>query len=202
MTDLIFLIDQDGPLADFDRYFFDRCNENGWTMECDYASQTARFATDHIPDEEERALARAMVDTAGWFSELPVTEGAIDGLNKLAEVPNSEIWICTKPLEINPTCRDDKAAWLQKHFGDHWVDHLILSPDKSLVQGHLLLDDAPKLEWTKRATWVPVVFPMNWNGQGSEWEGLLTWTWGDDLEILVDIAKANAHYGSRSVLFS
>lgn len=202
MSDLVFLVDQDGPLADFDPWFHNRCGEEGIEIEVDHANQIHRFATDHILDEEQRALARKMVDTAGWFRELPLVEGALDGINKLAEVPNSEVWICTKPLEINPTCRDDKAAWVRKHLGGDWDHRLILAPDKSLVQGHVLLDDAPKLEWMDRATWVPVVYPMNWNGQGSEWDGLLNWKWGDDLDILVDIAKSNAHYSSSSVLFS
>lgn len=198
MTDLVFLIDQDGPLADFDPHFHSRCREEGWYIEVEsHHHQTFRFATDHMPNEEERAAARAMVDTPGWFRDLPVVEGAQEGLAKLAEVPNSEVWICTKPLEANVTCRDDKAWWIEQHFGEEWVDRLILAPDKSLVQGHLLLDDAPKPEWSHRASWVPVIFPMNWNGAGSDWDGLLNWKWGDDLEILVEIAKSNAYYSSQ-----
>lgn len=198
MTDLVFLVDQDGPLADFDPHFHNRCREQGWYLDCEGAhDQTFRFATDHMPHEEQRLAARAMVDTAGWFRELPVVEGAIEGLNRLAEVPNSEVWICTKPLEANATCRDDKAWWLEQHFGREWVDRLILAPDKSLVQGHLLLDDAPKPEWSQRASWVPVIFPMNWNGAGSDWDGQIHWQWGDDIEILVDIAKSNAYYSQQ-----
>lgn len=168
-------MDQDGPLADFDRQFFARCEQNGWEMDCTVETQTARFATDHIPNGRERHLARKMVDSPGWFSELPVTPGAVDGLRELAEY--AEVWICSKPLEANPTCRDEKAAWLARHFGKEWAARLILAPDKSLVHGDILLDDAIKPEWLERATWTPVVFPTPWNDGELPTAG--RWTWGN-----------------------
>src|SRR3546814_844527 len=123
----------DGPLADFDVHFFRRCNENGWPMDCTVTTQTARFATDHIPDKAHRSLARQMVDTAGWFDELPVTPGAVEGLTSLAE--HFEVWVCTKPLEANPTCRDDKAKWLVRHFGKEWESRPILPPEDRKSDG-------------------------------------------------------------------
>lgn len=39
------------------------------------------------------------------------------------------------------------AQWLVEHIGDGWDRRLILTPDKSLVVGDILLDDAPKHEW-------------------------------------------------------
>lgn len=179
----IVLVDQDGPLAHFDALFFERCAESGWPMDCTLAEQRHRFATDHIPDKFMRQMARNMVNTSGWFADLPVVEGAIDGLHELSEV--ADVWICTKPLEANPTCRDEKAAWLVKHFGPEWERRLIISPDKSMVRGDVLLDDAPYLEWLERAPWRTVIFPMSWNGAGSKWEGHDRWTWGDPIAQLL-----------------
>jgi 5'-nucleotidase len=185
----------DGPLADFDRHFFKRCAESGWLMDCDYAGQVHRFATDHIPDKEHRRLAREMVDSTRWFYDLPVTPGSQEGLEELAQ--HAEVWVCTKPLEANATCRDDKAAWLARHFGEWWVKRLILAPDKSLVMGDVLLDDAPHPRWFQRAAWTPVIFPMSWNGPGSKWDGMCRWKWGDNIEHFAYYAREMAQWRDR-----
>lgn len=186
MTTPLILIDMDGPLADFDGRFWERCAAAGWPMDCEPHEQTARFATNHIPDRSHRAAARRMVDTEPWFRDLPVVPGAVEGMERLSEY--AEVWICTKPLEANPTCRDDKAAWLAEHFGDHWLQRLILAPDKSMIQGDVLLDDAPKPEWFDRAAWRPVIFPTSWNW-GAPWDDLPRWDWSDDVDRLIDIVK-------------
>lgn len=187
----IVLVDMDGPLADFDQHFWDRCAAAGHSFDIEHPHQQEhRYFTDHLSDPDERRAARAMVDSPGWFEALPVTPGAAAGMAALAEL--ADVWICTKPLEVNPTCRDAKAAWLAEHFGSYWERRLIIAPDKSLVAGDVLLDDAPKPEWydgrvkvAPRALWRPVIFTAPFNGVGSDWSGLPHWTWGDDPATLI-----------------
>lgn len=184
MRDLLtILVDLDGVVADFDAKFYRRCAEEGWEMHSSLETQCHRFATDCIPNLGERAKARRMVDTEpGWFRDLPVIDGAVEGLHALAG--RAEVWLCSKPLEAQATCRDDKAAWVVEHLGAEWERRLILAADKSMVRGDILLDDAPHPEWFGRASWVPVIYPAPWNGEGSKWEGLPRWRWGDPFEAL------------------
>lgn len=186
----IILVDQDGPLADFDRQFFQVCREQGWELDATLETQRHRYATDHILNKQERAAARAYVNShPRWFHDLPVVAGAKEGLAQLAE--RYEVWICTKPLEANKACRDGKAEWVRRHLGEEWERRLIITPDKSLVNGVILLDDAPNPEWFDRAAWKPVVFRTPWNGDNSKWEGLPSWTWQDDpadFDYLVQLA--------------
>lgn len=180
---LVLLLDMDGPLADFDRHFHDRCVEMGG-IEFDVAGpheQTERYFTEHIPDPRQRREARKMIDAAGWFAQLPVVEGAKEGVAEL-EAAGIDIWVCTKPLERNPTCRDDKGAWLRRHF-PQLEDKLILAPNKGMIHGDILLDDAPKVEWFDYATWRPVLFAVPFNSS-PEWATLPRWTWGDSIDDL------------------
>lgn len=179
----VILVDMDGPLAGFDQAFYELCDRLGFEMNSTLETQTERYATGHVVIPAERKFARAIVDSPGWFIRLPVVEGAVEGLNALAEV--AEVWICTKPLEVNPTCRDEKGAWLKDHFGSEWEKRMIIAPDKSLVRGAILLDDAPFPEWFERASWNPVVYPTSWNGEGTAWQGLPRWTWGDPIDSLL-----------------
>lgn len=182
----VILVDMDGPLADFDMMFFDEVLARGWEIDCTPEKQRHRFATDHMPNRHERNAARQMVNDEGWFRHLPVTPGAYDGLHMLADY--GDVWVCSKPLEANPTCRDDKARWLAEHFGSQWMRKLILAPDKSLVHGDVLLDDAIKLRWldNPHRTWEPVCFKSPFNGHSeSEWLHLPQWTWGEPIERLL-----------------
>lgn len=180
------LVDMDGPLADFDAAFYALCEGSEWPMHSTLADQCHRFATDCILDPEHARLARQYVNTSRWFLDLPVVDGAAEGLDALAD--HADVWICTKPLEANPHCRDDKAAWIRRHLGTDWERRLVLTPDKSLVRGDVLLDDAIKLHWLETAEWQPVVFPTPWNGDGSEWHGIRRWTWGDPIDELLEPA--------------
>lgn len=175
------LLDMDGPLASFDSAGYEMCDRLNLDVLVPRMERTARYFTDHL-SHEHRAVARAEIETPGWFRSLPVVEGAKEGVAELI-ASGIDVWVCTKPLEENPTCRDEKAAWLAEHF-PRLERKLIITPDKSLIHGAVLLDDAPKIEWLARASWLPVIFPEPFNGPGSEWGGLPRWTWGDPIERL------------------
>lgn len=177
----------DGPLANFDLGFWNMCQEQGIQLDIEGLNdpKRRRFMTDNIPDKSQRAVARSFVDHGPnrWFRDLPVVPGCQEGVARLEEA-GVDIWICTKPLEANWRCRDDKAKWIRRYF-PHLEDKLLIMPDKSLAIGDILLDDAPKLKWFDAAVWKPVIFPCPFNGYGSEWEGLPSWGWFDPIEDLL-----------------
>lgn len=182
------LLDQDGPLADFDQRYWDLCESMGFDLDIRDLSDTRRrrFMEGNITNKEHRKLARTYIESGHnrWFHDLPVTPGAIEGVARLLERSDIDVWVCTKPLEANDRCRDDKGLWIKRHFPE--LEHkLILAPDKSMVLGDVLLDDAPKIKWLPKAVWEPVVFSTPFNGPGSEWAGLRHWTWGDPIDELI-----------------
>jgi len=185
----IVLVDMDGVLADFDAALWNVITEQEIPTNCTRETQRVRFLHDAV-SKEDRPRIRAIVEECGWFRNLPLIPGAREGLRALEDL--AEVWICSKPLEPNRTCRDDKANWIEEHLGPRWVDRLILAPDKSLVRGDILLDDAPKPSWYARASWTPVIFPTIWNGSDSKWAGLPCWSWGQDPLKLLSFAKGAA----------
>lgn len=75
----------------------------------------------------------------GFFLFLPPIDDAIWFLNILKE--NYDIWILTRPSVQNPLCYTEKRVWVEKHLGMEWCHKLIISPDKALLKGDLLIDD-------------------------------------------------------------
>lgn len=198
MTGVICCVDMDGPLAQFDAAFYAHCEEMGYPMHSTLETQCHRFATDCIIDPDARRAARHHVDTSDWFRHLPVVEGAIEGINALLEHPEVEdVFIVTKPMKANKMVHSSKAAWVLEHLGSDWTDRLIITPDKGMVRGSVLLDDAPKSAWFTRAEWMPVIYPTPWNTPGSEWsrkEGCShdpRWSWSDPIDDLIELAQIN-----------
>lgn len=182
MTSPVLLLDMDGPLTDFDAHFWDRCNDAGWPFDVtDPSEQRHRFFDGHLVDKAHRKLARQMIEGTPWFRDLPVTPGAVDGVAELME--HFEVWVCTKPLEANKWCASDKAAWIARHF-PRLVGRLIMAPDKSMIRGDVLLDDAPNVDWCESAMWSTVIFRAPFNGAGTKWGRWPSWTWGEPVEVL------------------
>lgn len=185
----VVLLDMDGPLADFDAKYWDFCTEMQFDMDITCLTDPARrrFMEENIRNKRHRETARKFIESGHnrWFRDLPVTPGAKEGVESLLADSRIDLWVCTKPMEKNSTCRDDKGAWLADHF-PALVKKMILAPDKSLVRGHVLLDDAPRIDWTYRAEWEPVIFPSVFNEAGSQWEHFRRWTWGDSIDTLLE----------------
>jgi 5'-nucleotidase len=180
---MILLLDMDGPLADFDAYFWQVCTDQGWGFDITTpAEQRHRFFDEHLPVKTHRKLAREMINGTPWFRDLPVTPGAVAGVHELMSV--FDVWVCTKPLEANQWCASDKAAWIVRHF-PALTSKLIMAPDKSMIVGDILLDDAPHPGWYEHAAWRPVIFTAPFNRDGSKWANLPSWTWGDPLDVLI-----------------
>lgn len=184
----VLLLDMDGPLADFDQAFWDFCKGRGFSFDIESLDSPGRrrFLTDNMPEKFERIYARNWVNNGEnrWFRDLPPTVGAIDGTYELMEM--FDVWVCTKPLEVCSTCRDDKGAWIKRYLPE-LEDKLIIAPNKGMIRGKILLDDAIKPAWLDYAEWHPVVFPSGFNGKGSDWEGMDSWTWGDPVQALLDL---------------
>lgn len=179
-------LDMDGPLADFDAAFFNMVTQRGWEIDVEgpHDLNCKRFMTDNMPHKIQRNAARIMIESSRWFRHLPVTPGAKDGVAELMD--HFDVYVCTKPLERNATCRDDKYKWMIDHF-PALAHRLLIMPNKSWCYADILLDDAPKME--DGHTWTPVIFPAGFNGEGSKWDGLPRWGWGDPIDDLLAHAE-------------
>lgn len=75
----------------------------------------------------------------GFFMELEPITNAIKKVKELGK--KYDVWFLTAPSFKNLMCYTEKAYWIKKHFGDEWVEKLIICSDKSLLCGDYLVDD-------------------------------------------------------------
>lgn len=173
------LLDMDGVLADFDAQLF---HLFGDVLDCTKETQKHRFLTDHLGgDYDQIVKMRATVEAPGWFRELPLIKGAQEAVS-IMEEQGRDVWLCSKPLEASESCASEKFAWVAEYFPS-LVGKLILAPNKGMVSGSILVDDAIKPAWLRYANWVPVVYEHPWNASGKHAledhegpQGRITWS--------------------------
>jgi len=104
-----------------------------------------------------------LVNTKGFFASLDPIPGSLEALEELERIPHLVIRLCTAPLFGNPTCMDDKGAWVGWWLGREWQERIVMTKDKTLVRGDWLIDDKPKIEGQLERQWEHLVFPQPYN---------------------------------------
>ena len=80
----------------------------------------------------------------GFYANLLPIKGAIESVLWLLQTEGYSPYILTAPSTLNPLSYTEKRVWVEQHLGIEYVERLILSPDKSLLKGDILIDDKSK----------------------------------------------------------
>ncbi|KAK1794321.1 hypothetical protein P4O66_011207, partial [Electrophorus voltai] len=57
----------------------------------------------------------------------------------------TDVFICTSPIKHYKYCPYEKYAWVEKHLGPDFLEQIILTRDKTVVTGDILIDDKPDI---------------------------------------------------------
>ena len=80
----------------------------------------------------------------GFYRALKPISGAVEAMTILLQAKGVDAYILTAPSLYNPLSYTEKRLWVEDHLGFEWVKRLIISPDKSLLRGDVLIDDHDK----------------------------------------------------------
>ena len=90
---------------------------------------------------KQHGMVRRAIRSPGWCYELPVLDGAKDGLRELSQLP-VDWYFVTTPDRGAATWRSDRAAWCGDVFG--FPDREVIQVrDKTLAAVDYLTDDKP-----------------------------------------------------------
>ena len=105
----------------------------------------------------ECAIIDQVMTEPGFYSRLEPIAGAKQALKSAVE-DGHDVRIVSSPFISNPTCASDKVAWITKHYGSHWANRLVLTNDKTIVHGDIMIDDKPDITGSMTPTWRHIVF--------------------------------------------
>lgn len=180
----IALVDQDGVLAGWSPAVYqnveEECVRRG--IEIPHPIQkvqtTWELETGHQLADE---LIMQAMQHPELYLNLPVIEGAVEGLETLERL-GYEVFICTTPSSFNDNCASHKLAWIKRELGERWVKRAILTVDKTMVRGSILIDDKPKITGLMIPMWEHIVFDTPYN-QNTTGRRLHKWA---DLESVIE----------------
>lgn len=190
----IFLIDQDGVMADFDGEVVRRMTERHPDVrQLESAAANPQFYTALNYPEEVRDMVWGISNEAGFIEDLPLVPGVQEGWERLRSA-GFLLRVCTAPLpeKYMPTCRAEKTAWLTRHFGRVVAEQAIFTTRKHEQEGVGLLDDKQEIAKARNARWHHVIFDRPCNRGDMRQLRVLGW---DDPDLV-----EKAHEARRRAL--
>jgi len=154
------LVDMDGCLVNLWDSIGDVMRRNGFLpiAEIDLKEwDIAKIYPDHVlQSEADRAL-----NTFGTFFKAKPRDGAVEAMQDLASV--YDVRIVTTPWAGNPYCTKEKIDWVLLNLGTQWVHRMIITYDKTLVRGDVLIDDKPDITGVMSPEWEHILFHQGYN---------------------------------------
>ncbi|XP_062915376.1 5'(3')-deoxyribonucleotidase, mitochondrial-like [Mobula hypostoma] len=185
------LVDMDGVLADFEggflqKYkvaypeepFIELADRRGFWVSEQYGQLQ--------PDLCEKAIS--IWESKNFFIELDPLPGAVEAVKEMANMKNTDVFICTSPIRKYDHCPFEKYAWVEKHLGKEFLELMLLTRDKTLISGSLLIDDKPDISGVEpHPEWEHILFSAchNMHVQLRAPRRRLH-SWADDWRLLLD----------------
>ena len=171
---MIILVDMDGALADFELGIV-----NGWQKRFPHIpfvplSERKSFYVRLDYPEELRSRVDDIINSPGFFLNL---EPISHGLQAVREMQNAghTVVICTAPITRFENCVPEKYHWIANNLGREYTRQIIMTKDKTLVRGEVLVDDRPEIDGACKPTWEHVVFDAPYNRQIKHKRRLTDW---------------------------
>ena len=175
---MIILVDMDNTLADFDAAFL-----AAWRKKYpeEYFMPVEDRRTFHAIDDYPEHL-REKIDEVyhapGLVRNLPPVEGGIEAVHAMLKAGH-DVRFCTSHLFRYDPCVLEKFQWIEEYFDPSFVDRIIITRDKTLVRGDLLIDDKPNIVGVATPSWEHILYDRPYNREIKD-KRRLTWAnWHD-----------------------
>jgi 5'-nucleotidase len=160
---MIVLLDQDNVVADLETGF-----RQAWVNlhpEIPPVTEADRksFQVREDYPSDLRPAVDAILQSPGFYRNLPLMRGAAEAVTDLMS-EGFDVYICTSPLVQYRNCVLEKYEWVEEHLGSAFTERVILTRDKTLVRGDVLIDDKPVIGGISTPVWRHVLFDQPYNG--------------------------------------
>lgn len=157
---MFILFDQDNVVSDFDGHLGQLLAEkHPEIQQMPLDTRTTFYYEDDYPEHRGK-ISRVYLER-GFFLDLPLIHGAKEGLLRLLELGH-DVRICTSPVTKNDYCLYEKYHWIKQNLPE-FTKRLIVTKDKTLIRGDVLVDDKPKITGVMSPRWKHILFDQPYN---------------------------------------
>lgn len=101
----------------------------------------------------------SVYEAPGFFLDLEPIPGALEAMREMNDMQDTQVFICTSPLMKYDHCVQEKYRWVEKHLGPQFVERIILTRDKTMISGDLLIDDKEVIQGHEESpSWEHILF--------------------------------------------
>jgi 5'-nucleotidase len=173
----VWLVDQDNVLADFDGEIYRRLQARFPEVPLISFENRTHFFLSEEYAEAHREIIKAIKFEKGFILGLPPIEGGLQALRDMLSL-GIDVRICTSPF-VHCSGHEhsffEKYEWVERYLGSEWVERIILTRDKTLVKGELLIDDKPEISGVCISEWEHIVFDQPYNRNIKDRRRLVGW---------------------------
>eukprot|EP00013_Stygamoeba_regulata_P016413 CAMPEP_0177675658 /NCGR_PEP_ID=MMETSP0447-20121125/27327_1 /TAXON_ID=0 /ORGANISM="Stygamoeba regulata, Strain BSH-02190019" /LENGTH=719 /DNA_ID=CAMNT_0019184077 /DNA_START=61 /DNA_END=2220 /DNA_ORIENTATION=+ len=179
------LVDMDNTLVDFDSAFIAAWRAGHPDFDDKVVRERRHFELELNFPKAQRSEVVKQFGVPGFFLSFKPNPGALTAIKEMMD-EGIEVVLCTS---THPSCHPQSAAdkfrWVEAHLGEHFMSRMIITRDKTLVDGDILLDDKPQVKGGNPAPrWKHVLFTQSYN-RGASGPRINSWSeWRDALKVL------------------
>lgn len=157
---MIILVDMDDVIIEFEKKLVELIVERNPEKEGLFNGERSKFKlSDEFPEIKD--LIKEIKTHDILIDDIEPVEGGVEALKKISK-KGHDVFICTSPLTNYNTILG-KYKWIEKNFGHEWTKKIILTKDKTLIQGDFLIDDNPEVSGLKNPEWEHILFDRPYN---------------------------------------
>jgi len=161
---MIILIDMDGVVADFESGVIKELKKN--YPQIKIIEPRNKMIVNFYKEKNNEAyeIIEKIRNSKGFILNLKPINGSLVALKYLFE-KNYNVFICTTPFSKNKYSMSEKYEWIIKNLGNEWKDRIIITEDKTLIRGDILIDDKPDINGLASPNWEHIIFDQPYNKQ-------------------------------------
>lgn len=158
----ITLVDMDNVKVDFTGQF-DKLAKQRLPPEVFASRDVTQYWIQHSFHPDWHQTLEEMICEEGFFLNMEPIPGAIEAVHEMV-ASGLEVLICTSPHPKSLFCINEKLLWIKKYLGEDFVDRTIITADKTIVYGDILIDDKPEIVGkNSEPKWKHVLFEAPYN---------------------------------------
>lgn len=182
-TKKIILIDMDDTLCEFTLGFYNELKKRDIPQDIkniDPGKRLFYHLAKNYP-KEYLNLIEEILSKKGFIETLKPVKGSIDAVKQLMKHYN--IFFCSSPLKCSLSrSSEEKHKWIQKYFNTS--ENLILTTDKTIIQGDYLIDDKFPIIGQIEPTWEQIIYERSHNYEIIQ-KLIKVSSWDDILKLLL-----------------